>query len=273
MASFKNKTVLITGAASGIGYLMGLKALERGAKHLVMWDIDGNSLKTKSELLINKGFSVSTYIVDVSSVNAIQQAAKIVMEKHNHVDFIFNNAGIIVGKTFVEHSSKNIEQTMAINATGVMHVTRAFLPSMIANKEGYVINISSAASLTPNPGMSVYAASKWAITGWSESLRLELAQVSKNLRVLTVMPSYIETGMFAGVTAPRLVPLLQPDFITNKILDAVEKNKYILREPFMVKLTPFLRGVLPSSLYDFVAGKLFRVYASMSTFKGRVKNE
>ncbi len=273
MASFKNKTILITGAASGIGLLMGEKALKRGAKHLIMWDINKQALKELSQKLIDQGYSVSTYAVDVSSQMEITVAADQVLEKHGSIDFLFNNAGIIVGKTFVEHDYNDIENTMGINTLGVMYVTRAFLPAMIKNKEGYVINISSAASLTPNPGMTVYAASKWATTGWSESLRLELAKISKDLRVLTVMPSYINTGMFAGVTAPRLVPLLMPDVITDKILNAVENNKFILREPFMVKVTPFLRGILPAKMYDYVAGKLFRVYDSMITFKGRNNHE
>jgi short-subunit dehydrogenase len=89
------------------------------------------------------------------------------------------------------------------------------------------------------------------------------------VKVLTVMPSYINTGMFEGVTAPLLMPLLDPDKITDKILRAVESDKDRLREPFMVKLTPFIKGILPAKVYNFVAGKLIGVYRSMDTFKGR----
>ncbi len=269
MASFNNTIVLVTGAASGIGFLMGRKALQRGAKHLVMWDINEDALLKAAATLTSEGFCVSTNVVDVCSSDSVSESAHQVLLDIGTVDILINNAGIVVGKAFSEHSYKDIERTMGVNSLGVMYVTRAFLPAMIRNKSGYIATISSAASLTPNPGMTVYAASKWAATGWSDSLRLELAKISPNLRVLTVMPSYINTGMFDGVKAPLLMPLLDPESIADKILDAIEQNKKHLREPFMVKITPFIRGVLPSRVYDFVAGKLFKVYDSMTTFTGR----
>ncbi len=269
MASFSNTIVLVTGAASGIGFLMGKKALQRGAKHLIMWDINEDTLLKAAALLSKGGFSVSTNVVDVCNSDSVSEAAHQVLLDIGTVDILINNAGIVVGKAFSDHSYQDIEQTMGVNSLGVMFVTRAFLPAMIRNKTGHIITISSAASMTPNPGMTVYAASKWAATGWSDSLRLELAQISKNLRVLTVMPSYINTGMFDGVKAPLFMPLLEPESIANKILDAIEQDKKHLREPFMVKLSPFIRGVLPAIIYDFVAGKLFKVYDSMTTFTGR----
>jgi len=117
--------------------------------------------------------------------------------------------------------------------------------------------------------MTVYAASKWAAVGWSDSLRIELEQNHENIKVLTVMPSYIKTGMFDGVKAPLLIPLLDPEKISAKIMNSVEKEKILLREPFMIKLSPFVRGILPAKIYDFVAGKILKVYSSMNTFTGR----
>ncbi len=117
--------------------------------------------------------------------------------------------------------------------------------------------------------MTVYAGSKWAAVGWSESLNLEMVKSGHPIKVLTVMPSYINTGMFEGVTTPLLMPLLDPEKITDKILQAVVKDKDRLREPFMVKLTPFIKGILPAKVYNFVAGKIIGVYRSMDTFKGR----
>ena len=269
MSYFKNKKVLVTGGASGIGFLMGKKALERGASHLIIWDINEDALLSSAATLIKLGFSVSTGLVDVRNYEQIQEEAEKVLSEYEKVDVLINNAGIVVGNSFHEHSYEDIDVTMGVNSLGLMFVARAFLPVMIEARSGQIVNIASAAGLTPNPHMTVYAASKWAALGWSDSLRLELAEISKDLRVLTVQPSYINTGMFAGVKSPRLVPLLDPDAISVKILDAVEKNKIHLREPFMVKLTPFFRGFLPARLYDFVAGKIFKVYESMSTFIGR----
>lgn len=273
MSSFKNKNVLITGGARGIGLLMGQKALDRGAVKLIIWDVDEAALITAASRLSKLGYSVFTDVVDVSDHESVLKSAKKVLAEHDSIDILFNNAGIVRGKNFDEQSMENIKKTMDVNSLGLMYVARAFLPAMIKNGDGYIINIASAAGLTPNPGMTVYAASKWAAVGWSESLNLELQKSKAPVKVLTVMPSYINTGMFAGVTAPLLMPLLDPDDITTKILDAVERGKARLREPFMVKLTPFFRGVLPAKVYDFVAGKIFGVYDSMNTFIGRNKED
>lgn len=269
MTSFSDKVVLITGAASGIGFIMGRIALERGAKHLVMWDINPESLSASANELRSKGYSVSTNLVDVRNKEQVSEVSEKVIKEHSSVDILFNNAGIVVGKSFEDHSYEDIENTFAVNSLGFMYVARAFLPAMIEKGFGRIINIASAAGLTPNPGMTVYAASKWAAVGWSDSLRIELEQNYENIKVLTVMPSYINTGMFDGVEAPLLIPLLDPEKISSKIMNSVEKEKFILREPFMIKLSPFVRGILPARIYDFVAGKILKVYSSMNTFTGR----
>lgn len=269
MSSFKNKIVLITGGASGIGLLMGQKALDRGAEKLIIWDVNEEALIKVASQLTRQRYSVSTYVVDVSDHQHVLKMAEKVLDEHGRVDILFNNAGIVAGKNFEEHSMESIKKTMDVNSLGMMYVARALLPSMEQHGDGYIINIASAAGLTPNPGMTVYAASKWAAVGWSESLNLELVKTGSPVKVLTVMPSYINTGMFAGVSAPLLMPLLDPDDITTKILDAVERGKARLREPFMVKLTPFIRGILPAKIYDFVAGKIFGVYGSMDSYIGR----
>lgn len=216
-----------------------------------------------------KGYSVSTNLVDVRNKEQVSEVSKEVIKEQGTIDILFNNAGIIVGKSFADHSYEDIENTIAVNSLGLMYVARAFLPAMIKKGFGRIINIASAAGLTPNPGMTVYAASKWAAVGWSDSLRIELEQNHENIKVLTVMPSYINTGMFDGVKAPLLIPLLDPEKISAKILNSVEKEKIILREPLMIKLSPFVRGILPARIYDFVAGKILKVYSSMNTFKGR----
>jgi len=177
---------------------------------------------------------------------------------------------VVVGKDFSQHSARDIDTTIDVNIRGVMHVTRAFIQPMIKTGSGHVVNIASAAGLIPNPKMSVYAASKWAVLGWSESLRLELEQENKNLKVTTVTPSYINTGMFEGVKAPLLTPLLEPEEIVEEIISAIQENRILVRAPKMVNLLPFLRGVLPVNWFDFTARQL-GVYDSMIDFKGRDK--
>lgn len=273
MSSFKNKKVLVTGGANGIGRLLAIKSMEEGARSLVVWDVDTPAMNNLEDFCEQRNWNCRTFHVDLAEPQAIKEAAHETLQALGTVDILFNNAGIVVGKPFADHSPEDIQNTLAINIEAVMLATNAFLPAMMQQDEGHIVAISSASALIGNPGMSVYAASKWAVTGWAESLRLEMEERDKNINVTTIQPSYIDTGMFEGVTAPLLTPLLKPEDIATKIIQAVKKDKKILREPFMVKITPFLKGVLPSPLFDLLAGKLFRVYASMDTFKGRNSND
>lgn len=268
MSEIKHKTVLITGGASGIGRIMGELCLQEGAKRLIVWDIDRVQMLRLSEELTGKGYEVHIYQVDLSNSGAIIEAAQTVKQHFGTIDLLFNNAGIIVGKPFEEHSHTDIDKTMRVNADALMHVALEFVPDMIARGSGHIINIASAAGMTANPRMSVYVASKWAAIGWSESLRLELESISKNLRVTTVTPFYIKTGMFEGVQSP-ILPILDPQVAAQKIIRGVMQNKLFVRMPRLVYALPFLKGILPQRWLDVVMGKWFGIYKSMDHFKGR----
>jgi len=263
----------VTGGAKGIGKLLGIMALEKGAECLIVWDIDRNAMQVIKEQCRQRDLKCHTYCVDLSKTGEIEHHAQQVKEEVGAVDILFNNAGIVTGKPFVNQNFRDIHKTLAINIEAVMVTANAFLGAMISRGAGHIINISSASSLMGNPNMSVYAGSKWAVSGWSESLRLEMEGSQTGVKVTTVQPSYIDTGMFEGVKAPLLTPLLKPETIARKIIEAVKKDKILLREPFIVKITPFLKGVLPTRIFDIVAGRLFRVYESMNTFRGRQSND
>jgi short-subunit dehydrogenase len=270
MSTFKNQTVLITGGALGMGKLMAEKVLLKGAKNVILWDINEANLNKVAVEFAEKGYdNVFPYIVDVSNSEEVLLTAKDVLQTLGVVDILFNNAGIVIGKQFVEHSISEIDRTIAINVLGCMYVAKAFLPAMMQKGTGHLINIASAAGMVANPNMSVYAASKWAVLGWSESVRLEMEALKSKIHVLTVTPSYINTGMFDGAKAPLLTPILEADDAVNRICKAVEDNEILLRTPFMVNALPILKGVLPTRTFDFVAGRIFGVYETMDDFKGR----
>ena len=268
MTRIRQSTALITGGASGIGKLLGQRLLEKKCSKLVVWDIDENKLDQMASKWSEDGYDVYPYQVDVTRTSQVDQMAADVLNQVGPVKILINNAGIVVGKNFQDHTASEIDRTIDVNIRGVMQVTRAFLPAMIQAGSGHIVNISSAAGMIPNPQMSVYAGSKWAILGWSESLRLELEQLHRRLRVTTVTPSYIDTGMFEGVKAPLLTPLLQPDEIVDQIIAAIQQDKILVRAPRIVNLLPLLRGVLPTRLFDFAAEQL-GVYDSMRGFKSR----
>lgn len=221
MKNFKNKNVLITGGASGIGKLMGKLVLQKGAD-LIIWDINLENLdKTISEF--SKLGKVSGYKVDVSNLQEVKTTAAKVKAAQGVIDILINNAGIVVGKFFHEHSTEEIGKTMAINTHAPMLVTRQFLPDMLAQNSGHICNIASSGGFISNPKMSVYVASKWAVIGWSDSLRLEMQQLKKNIRITTVTPYYINTGMFKGIRSR--IPILKPEKVARQVIKAIEKDK------------------------------------------------
>lgn len=271
LTSVAGLSVLITGAAMGMGRIYADKAVAEGASRVVLWDIDEALLAQAHKDLSTRATSVSVQVVDVSSLEAVQAAAAEVLAD-GPIDVLINNAGIVRGKYFWEHEQqRDIAATMNINALAPMHITREFLPAMMASPDQCrIVTIASAAGLVSDPGMSIYAASKWAAIGFSESLRLELVQTGHDhVRVTTVCPTFITTGMFAGAKPPLLTRLMTPEYVTDRTWNAMLVGKAQLLLPWTVHLSKILKGILPLAAWDYLAGNVFGVYSTMKDFTGR----
>lgn len=272
MQSVAGKKVLITGAAMGMGKIYAQLAVQEGAAAVMLWDINQAELEKTAAELRAAGGQVHAYVVDVSSLEAIGAAAAQVRAEVGDPDILFNNAGVIRGKHFWEHDPvKDIAFTMSINAMAPMYIAREFLPAMIARSgsEQRLVNIASAAGLISNPRMSVYCASKWSCTGWSDSVRLELEQAGhRHVRVTTVNPTYIATGMFEGAKPMLLTPIMTPQYVTSRVWKAMKSGRPRLILPWTVHISSALRGLLPLRLFDWVARHVFGVYSTMDNFKG-----
>ena len=268
MKYLKGKTVLITGGASGIGKIMVRLMLERKAK-VIIWDINqANIDNTIAEY--PREADIFGFNVDVSNIEQIQETAKKVKREIGVVDVLINNAGIIVGKFFNDHSVPDIANTMNINSLGPMYITKAFLGDMIDQNSGHICNIASSGGLISNPKMSVYAASKWALIGWSDSLRLEMKQMNKAVNVTTIMPYYIDTGMFDGVKSK--IPILEPEAAALSIVKAIEKNKKMVTIPgYIYRFTRIGQALFPLNFFDWFAGSVLGIYKTMEHFVGRKK--
>ncbi len=271
MTKIKNSNVLITGGASGIGRIMGRMALERGAARLVIWDInEGNIAATKEEL--QKFGRVDGYKVDVSNSNEVVEIYQKTKNECGDIDILINCAGIVANNnTFDKQSIRDIERTMAINATAPMVIASQMLPDMIARDKGHICNIASAAGMLSNPKMSVYAASKWAVIGWSDSVRIELKYAKSNVHFTTIAPYFINTGMFDGVQS-RIFPILKPEPTACKILNAIEKNKNFKGIPFSYHFIRMWQAILPTAVFDFIFGEVVGIFHAMDNFTGR-KNQ
>ena len=275
----KGTNVLITGGASGIGRIMGRICLEKGASNLIVWDINqANIDKTEAELSgvkpaeagVSKG-QIHSYIVNVSDPQAIKSAYEKVKSEVGEVDILVNCAGIVRGNnTFDKQTVQDIDLTMDINANAPMYVALAVLPDMLRRDRGHICNIASAAGMLGVPKLSVYCASKWAVIGWTESMRVELKQARSHVRVTSVAPYFINTGMFDGVNS-KVFPILDPEKTAAKIIRAVEAGKSFRGIPFAYHFIRIWQGLLPNFLFDFIFGKVFGVYSVMDHFTGRRK--
>lgn len=267
MKNLVGKNVLITGGGSGIGRIMARLCLERGAK-VILWDISKANLDETLGAFNNE--NAFGYQLDITHYEDAQKAAQKVKQEFGVVDVLINNAGIIVGKFFHEHTQKDIDNTMQINTVAPMHITQLFLGDMMQQNEGHICNIASSGGLISNPKMSVYAASKWSMIGWSDSLRVEMKQLKKNIQVTTIMPYYINTGMFDGVRSK--IPILDQEAAALTIIKAIEKNKRMQTLPgYIYRLTRIAQGLMPINLFDWFAGDVLGIYSTMEHFTGRKK--
>lgn len=264
----KNSTLLITGGASGIGKLLAKTALNKGAKAVVIWDINQANIDTTVAELKQSG-SVYGFKVDVSDNTEVLNIYNQTKENSGQIDILINCAGIITSnKRFDMLSTEEIVRTMNINAIAPMFVARAILPDMIKRSKGHICNITSAAGMISDPYMSAYGASKWAATGWSDSLRIEMKKMKKGINVTTIAPYYISTGMFQGVKSP-LIPILKPEYVTKRIIRAIERNTGFRGIPFGMHFIRFWQFVLPTAIFDAFFGEVVGLYHAMDNFTGR----
>lgn len=274
MKTVEGKLVLITGAAMGMGRMYAERAVAEGARAVVLWDINEIALaRTVADLQAAGATAVHAHVVNVADREAIAEAAERVRTEVGDPEIVFNNAGVVRGnKYFWETDSvADTEFTLQINALAPMFVAREFLPAMIASEtECRLVNVASSAGFVANPRMASYAASKWAAIGFSDSVRVELEQAGhKHVKVTTVCPYYVKTGMFDGAKAGLLLPLLEPEDVVNTAWKAMKKGTAFVIMPKTVLLNETIKGLVPTPIRDLLVGKVFGVHKTMEEFTGR----
>lgn len=175
--NFRNKTVIITGAAIGIGKATALEFARLGANVCII-DINKENLNSVENEILKLGTNVSSYTVDVSNEIAVRETVENIISKYSKVDILINNAGIwrIYDKTFIETESNSWKKFFDVNVFGTFYFTHAVLPNMLKNKYGRIINIGSVAGTYGNAKMAVYSATKGAIRSFTKALAKEVAE-------------------------------------------------------------------------------------------------
>ncbi len=186
------KLAFVTGAGSGIGYELCL-AFARAGCTVIGSDIDQENLDSLQAMLREQGGSHQVRLLDVSDEAAWKELASRVVAEMGVPDIVVNNAGIGFIGSFLDTDTAIWRKTLEVNLLGVVHGSKAFLPAMRERGSGCIVNVASAASKTPMPNMSAYAASKFAVEGLCDVLALELADTA--VRVLCVHPGFINTAI------------------------------------------------------------------------------
>ena len=198
----RGKTAVVTGAASGIGRGIA-RALARRGAHLALADVNEDGLQETAAIVSPHGVTVSRHRLDVADRAAVAAFPDAVERAHGRADILVNNAGVAVGGTFEEIAEEDFEWLFEINFWGVVRMTRAFLPLLRRSDEAHIVNISSLFGLIAPPGQSAYCASKFAVRGFSESLRRELEAEGARIAVTTVHPGGVATAIADNARTPR----------------------------------------------------------------------
>jgi NAD(P)-dependent dehydrogenase (short-subunit alcohol dehydrogenase family) len=197
MKDFQGKVAAITGAGSGIGRALAEELARRGC-HLAVCDIDEEGLAATVSRCEGSGVKVTSRRVDVADRAAVYAWADQVVEEHGRVNLIFNNAGVALVATVEGVSYEDFEWIMGINFWGVVHGTKAFLPHLKASGEGHVVNLSSVFGLLSIPGQSGYNSAKFAVRGFTDTLRMELEIEGAPVSVTTIHPGGVKTNILRG---------------------------------------------------------------------------
>lgn len=194
MTYFTGKVAVVTGAGSGIGRALAVELARRGA-HLAICDVSTEGLAETEALVQASGGRVRSDLLDVSQRELVLAYADTVVEHFGAVHLVFNNAGIAFTGSVEQMSFKDIDRVMDVDFWGVVNGTKAFLPHLIASGDGHVVNVSSVFGLFSVPSQSAYNAAKFAVRGFTESLRQEMINGKRPVKVTCVHPGGIKTNI------------------------------------------------------------------------------
>ncbi|KAJ3534274.1 hypothetical protein NM688_g7160 [Phlebia brevispora] len=244
-----NQIVVVTGGASGIGELL---ANTLAVRNVTVAVLDINPIVTEN-------YNIIYYKCDVSKWDEVEAVAKKIKEELGDPTVLINNAGVVQGKLLLDLKPEDVQQTFSVNTLAHFWTLKAFLPGMIEQKKGHIINVSSVAGMVGMARMTDYNASKAALISLHESLRYELdhAYRTPGIRTTLVVAGHILTPLFLTVRLSQnwlyrfFVPSLPPVTVVKAIIAALdEQHSRIIYLPFYANFVPFL-SLLPSFLRDF----------------------
>ncbi|GJD56395.1 SDR family NAD(P)-dependent oxidoreductase [Methylobacterium dankookense] len=269
---FRGSVALVTGAASGIGAALVIALTARGCA-VAMVDRDAAGLDAVAGIVEPHGVPVSKHVADLTDAEAIRALPRAVEAEFGRLNLLVNNAGVALGGRFADVHPDDVDWLLDINLRAVMRVTHAFLPMLAREPLAHVVNMSSLFGLIAPPGQAAYAASKFAVRGFSEALRHEYA--GTGLGVTVVHPGGVDTPIARSARGPRpegdaaLVEAtrlafekarsdfqsflkLSPDFTARKVLDAVEQREARVVIGKDARYASLIQRVLPADYWKLI---------------------
>ncbi len=255
------KTVIITGASSGIGRHMARECATMGVKTLILIARSEDKLeRLKKEILMQYTLNVDLRPLDLGDLEAVKQEFERIKLDYHVIDILINNAGFGKFDLFSEAQINEMDSMFRVNVLGLMAVTRMILPKMLQQGEGHIINVASIAGKISTPRSTVYSATKHAVLGFSNGLRMELT--GTGIRVTTVNPGPIRTNFFniadqSGAYQKSVGRfMLDPESVAKKTIRCIGTRKRELNLPWSMNLGARLYQWMPS-VVERVAGPLF----------------
>jgi short-subunit dehydrogenase len=272
MTAIGGAAVAVTGAASGIGRALALELAARGAD-LALADRDGAGLAEVAAEIGNRQ-KVTTHRLDVAEPAQIAEFARDAIAAHPKLNILINNAGVALLGQFTEIDQSQMEWLININFWGVVHATRIFLPQLSAQREAHIVNLSSIFGIIGPPGQTAYCASKFAVRGFSESLRHELQMANSAVRVSVVHPGGVATNVArnarsgSGITdnARRAEAIERFEKVAKKspaaaavrIINGIERNKPRILIGSDARFMDLLQRFRPASYWAPIARQIER---------------
>ncbi len=274
MTTIHGAAAVVTGAANGIGRALSLELAARGAE-VAIADRDAAGLKdVAAEIADNYPVNVTTHAVDVSSAPEMEAFAKAVIAAHPKLNIVVNNAGVALFGQFHEVSQADMEWLMGINFWGVVYGCRVFLPHLVTQKEAHIVNTSSIFGIIAPPGQASYAAAKFAVRGFSESLRHEFEMNKSTVRLTVVHPGGIATQIARNSRVGALVrdnerraqgierfeAMVQtsPEDAALRIIAGIEGNEPRVLIGSDARRMDFLQRLKPGTYWATIAKKIER---------------
>lgn len=264
--SLDGRLVLVTGAGRGLGGALATALAEAGAR-VVATDVDEEAVAAVATDLAERDLWCRARPLDVTDAAAVEQLAAAVEREYGAVEILVNNAGIAFGGAFLDVPLDRHLTTYRVNIEGLVTMTHTFLPQLVAADAGRLVNIASASGFIGLPWGTTYSSSKWSVVGFSEGLRVELAELGhRHVKVTAVCPGYIDTGLFSGVRPPHLTRVMTPQYVARRVIRAIRRGRRRLLLPALTRLGP-INVALPAVIADPL-GRLLGVNVSMRSWRG-----